>query len=102
MFTKKIDREPQVRLHPSTLINPHMAALICQLVVITASKGVARITITEEILDRAEAMAMQEAPPAAQPIIEERFNAIRNVFEPIGLLDTGAGIWLGSGRLAFS
>ena len=98
MTVKRTGPPPAVRVHPKTLVNPHMAALLCWVAVTTAAKGVARIAITRAIIERAERLTMAGAPAEAKPLVKRRHKQIIKAFGPIGLLDPARPKWRGPNR----
>jgi hypothetical protein len=100
MFVLEKDgRYSRVRLHPNVLQKLQQAVLICQLARISAKADLARIAVTPSILACAEEAAVKAAPRANVPLERQRFGLIRQVFEPIGLLDPDKKIWNGRKRV---
>src|SRR5687768_14787083 len=77
MFQFNEDRRRQIRLHSTTLTDPQLMVLICFVAVLCARKGLARIAITDDILDTAEAMALESAPAEAESRIKRQYRLIR-------------------------
>lgn len=83
----------KVRLHSKTVVSGRMSGLLCIMAVATAGSGVIRIGITKSSLKEAKNEKLSTTKPENRPQVEERFKAIEESFETVGLIDTTNKRW---------
>lgn len=90
-FVPGSDRK--VRLHSKTLLSGRMSGLLCIMAASTAGSGVIRMGITKKILKEAENFNLSTTKPENQRKVKELFKAVKESFEPQGLIDETKKTW---------